>query len=818
MGLASINIKFTADLASFSSSIQNASRQLKKIGGEMQSVGTALSIGVTAPIIAFGAASVSAFNDSAQAIAQVNAALESTGGTVGYTSEQLQKMAADMQAVTLFDDDEILKKATANLLTFNKIQGETFKAAQQAALDLSTRLDGDLQGAALQVGKALQDPVKGITALKKAGVSFSDGQVATIKSMVAMNDVAGAQAIVLAELNKEFGGSAEAAAAVGTGSFTQLSNQIGDMGEEFGKIIVDGLQPFVQLIKDAVTWIQGLSPEVKKTIVVIAGIAAALGPVILALGTFLTLLPTIGPVIAAGFAAITGPIGLIIAGVALLAVVVVKNFDTIKQKVVDVANYFIDLYNSSMLFRAGVQYIVLSFKNMWEVAKFAFNAILDIGLFVIQSLITPFKALGKVIKGALTLNFDEIKEGLAYSFTETIKNTKTLFKNISADGAKAFKGIGENLVDAYNNTVNGKTLAKIVLGEDAVDASGVKKAVKKGAQEGAEEGVTAGIKSGSVAFYDAQITALRKLQNEAATTRGEWLKYENQIESVQKKIDALKEISNNVALKPIGINTPKTQSDYDAKIADLKNYQQTVADTKQKVDDAQKQIDALEFQKALKFDPEAVIKTGQSIEEMQTRIEASAAGMSASLNGIKIDIEKFNEDISKAFNDTAVSLAEGMGAAIGAALAGGKDVMKNFGSLIWNTLANMLITLGKIAIQTAVSISAIKAALKSLNPAVAIAAGIAAIALGTVIKSKINDAGAFANGGIVGGNSFYGDKILARVNSGELILNGKQQERLYSQLNAGGSNMTIGFSDVVIEGDKLRLVLDRNDKKKNRIG
>ncbi|WP_146066586.1 phage tail length tape measure family protein, partial [Candidatus Venteria ishoeyi] len=143
--LASINIKFFADLKDFSTKMQNSQRQIKKMGRSMKKMGGNLSVGLTAPMAAFAAVSLKNWNDQEKAIAQVNAGLKSTGNAVGYTSEQLQQMATDLQNNTLFGDEEILKGATAQLLTFTNISGQQFARTQQAALDLATRLDGDLK-------------------------------------------------------------------------------------------------------------------------------------------------------------------------------------------------------------------------------------------------------------------------------------------------------------------------------------------------------------------------------------------------------------------------------------------------------------------------------------------------------------------------------------------------------------------------------------------------------------------------------------------------------------------------------------------------
>jgi hypothetical protein len=98
-------------------------------------------------------------------------------------------------------------------------------------MDLATAMGTDLKSAALQVGKALNDPVLGMTALSRSGIQFTDAQKDIVKGMVATNDIAGAQAIILAELDKQFGGSAAAARDTLGGAFSALGNAFGDLFE-----------------------------------------------------------------------------------------------------------------------------------------------------------------------------------------------------------------------------------------------------------------------------------------------------------------------------------------------------------------------------------------------------------------------------------------------------------------------------------------------------------------------------------------------------------------------------------------------------------
>jgi hypothetical protein len=149
--------------------------------------------------LAFINKSVDMFNESAQASAQLDATLRSTANAANLNREALDKQADALMKKSLFDDDAITSSQSL-LATFTKVKDTIYMDAIPAIVDMSTKLGGDLQGTTLQVGKALNDPIKGITALSRAGVSFTESQKATIKSMVAMNDVAGAQKLILQEL------------------------------------------------------------------------------------------------------------------------------------------------------------------------------------------------------------------------------------------------------------------------------------------------------------------------------------------------------------------------------------------------------------------------------------------------------------------------------------------------------------------------------------------------------------------------------------------------------------------------------------------
>jgi hypothetical protein len=290
-------------------------RNFGQIQAMAQNMGRNLSVGVTAPLGIMAVQSVKAFDTQAKAIAQVEAGLKSTGAQVGFTSQELQKMASDLQTKTLFGDEVILKDATSQLLTFTNIAGDQFGRTQKAALDLATRLDGDLKSASIQLGKALNDPIANLSALSRSGIQFSAEQKETIKALAETNQLAEAQTIILDELEKQYGGSAEAAAEAGTGPFKQLANTIGDLSEEFGKLINDMIRPLIPRVQAIVGAFSNLSDGSKKLILVIGMGAAALGPALLATSALMTSFTSIAGAMGISMTAALGPIGLLAAAI-----------------------------------------------------------------------------------------------------------------------------------------------------------------------------------------------------------------------------------------------------------------------------------------------------------------------------------------------------------------------------------------------------------------------------------------------------------------------------------------------------------------------
>lgn len=180
------------------------------------------------------------------AMTQLSAAIKSTGGVAGFTSDQLAKMAKDMQSVSRFGDEAVISMQSV-LLTFTKIRGPEFERTQEAILNVATRMGTDLQAAAVQLGKALNDPVANLGELGRAGIQFSKDQKEVIKSLVETGRMAEAQGIILDELDTQFGGAARAAKDTFGGAIDSLKNAFGDLLEGSGGNLGDATQSINEL-------------------------------------------------------------------------------------------------------------------------------------------------------------------------------------------------------------------------------------------------------------------------------------------------------------------------------------------------------------------------------------------------------------------------------------------------------------------------------------------------------------------------------------------------------------------------------------------
>lgn len=185
-----------------------------------------------------------------QALAQVEARLQSTGGTAGFTTEQLARMASELQGVTTFGDEAILE-LQSQLLAFTNITGERFQRTTALVLDFATATGRDASTAARTLAVAINDPVNGMSRLRQAGIALSDEQQALIRAMAESGDMIGAQTALIEAMEKAYGGAARAARDTLGGAMQALSNAFGDLLEGEGSM--PNVQDALELVSASIT-------------------------------------------------------------------------------------------------------------------------------------------------------------------------------------------------------------------------------------------------------------------------------------------------------------------------------------------------------------------------------------------------------------------------------------------------------------------------------------------------------------------------------------------------------------------------------------
>lgn len=194
--------------------------------------------------------SVQAAFEQRVAEAKITQAIKSTGQAAGLTTKEIIELSKELQNLTGVGDEIQLQQVFAQLLTFTNIAGDNFRRTSKVALDLATVLEGDLRSASIQLGKALNDPVANLGALSRSGIQFSKEQKKVIKDLAESNRLAEAQALILDELEKQYGGQAKAAADA-AGGYKQFNAALGDTVELIGEEIIPVLGPFAKLLTDA---------------------------------------------------------------------------------------------------------------------------------------------------------------------------------------------------------------------------------------------------------------------------------------------------------------------------------------------------------------------------------------------------------------------------------------------------------------------------------------------------------------------------------------------------------------------------------------
>lgn len=243
--------KATAATSRYARVASGAAAVTSRVGNAARTAAPYLGAGLALGL----AKSVIEAREAEKALAQTEAVIKSTGGAANVTAGHVQELANQISLKSGIDD-EAIQSGENLLLTFKRIRDEAgkgndiFSQSTQVITDMSVALGQDLKSSAIQVGKALNDPKVGLTALSRVGVTFTEQTKERITALQDEGKMLQAQKIILAELTSEFGGSAAAQA----DSFDKLKvaaeNFAEQVGGEVTPILSDMSDQLTEILSD----------------------------------------------------------------------------------------------------------------------------------------------------------------------------------------------------------------------------------------------------------------------------------------------------------------------------------------------------------------------------------------------------------------------------------------------------------------------------------------------------------------------------------------------------------------------------------------
>ena len=375
----------------------------ERVGKKMQGVGKKMA-GLSVAIVGVFALGAKSLAENEVLLAQTESVLTSMGGAANVTSDDVFDLANSISGMSGVAHESIVEGENM-LLTFGNIHNELgegndiFDQTTALMVDMSVAMGTDVKAGAIQLGKALNDPITGVGALSKVGITFTEDQKEMIKGMVESGDVMGAQKIILKELENQFGGSAAAMGETMTGKINIMKNSFEEMARTLATAVMPMISKFVGWLQSALSWFNNLNPGMQKMIQMILGIVAAIAPMLLIGAKLVTAFNTIKIAMAAmNVTFLANPFVLLGVAIVALVVLVVLNWD----KIVD-------------FMKAAWEKVKEMATAVWQFLKDIFKAALD---FLVNLV------LNWTLPGLIFQHWDTIKK----TFFDAIEIVKGWFK------------------------------------------------------------------------------------------------------------------------------------------------------------------------------------------------------------------------------------------------------------------------------------------------------------------------------------------------------------------------------------------------------
>lgn len=673
--MANLEIEIGASISGLESALRNASDKLGSFGKKATAAGKTLSLTVSAPLLALGGFAVKAASDLEESGSKFRTVFRDIGDEAENAFQTLRKEYGLSSNASL----ELLG-STGDLLT-------GFGFGQKAALDLSeevnklavdlasfTNFSGGAKGASEALTKALLGERESV---KSLGISILEEDV---KRQVALNTAKGmtfeterqAKAYATLDLAIQQSGNAIGDYARTQDSFANqfrlLQTRIGDLAAEFGKVLLPLATKLASFIGKLVLKFSELSSTAKTVIVVVAGVAAAIGPLLLAVGGVISALPILASAIGAvkvALVAFTGPIGLAVAAVAAIT--------------------------------AGV----IAFRNGWRPFKMLIEDT--------KKPIIDFSEATKIAKDA--------QELLNKAVGVSIKDNPKLISSIQSQALAKIESVKATLAQ-----INAQRLANVAIEEEITLADKLLFILNGG-------------------LTPAQRANERQTEKNAKINKD----FATKSEALQNELNTL-----TLSIITLGTGSSKTGEEVEM-----------LGDGFSKIEEK-----AVSAGNAIKRAFSTAISGAGEREPGQfASLDTSGAGLSIppineeSKSAFLESLDRFNQQATDILTNGVSNVIGDFAFSIGEALGAGANVVDTIGATLLKGIAQIANQLGQAAIGIGISMLAIKKSFS--NPATAIAAGVALVALAGVISSQVPKIVSGAGGGagasgVGGGQSFSG--------------------------------------------------------------
>lgn len=505
---AELKIGIGADNSGLKQGLQDAEAQISafvskvgkigQIGEQLSSIGQKMSVGLTLPIIALGGSAIKAYGD----IQSLQKGLEAVMGSAGSASKEFERLkevsrlpglgmqeavrgSINLQAIGIDAD-----KARGILSQFGNAVASVGKGKaefERAIYGVQQLANTDFPlGEDLNIIKDALPQVSNL--LKEAFGSSRSDELA--KMGVSSKQVLDTITAGLEKLPRVTGGI--------NGAFENLGDSMKTSLARIGKIIDDTfdisgiIEKLTGYLDTAISYFEGLSPAVQQTILVVTGLVAAAGPLLVAVGGFIAMMPTILTGIGAigtALTALTGPIGLVVVGIAAIIAAVVSNWGKIKPYILNTINYFIELYNESTIVRIAVAGIATTFKNSFAIVSNILKTAWEIFKTFAKATADLFAGVGTVLKGALTGDLGAIKSGLVQMSAAWSSGISSLSKDLGNGIKGLYNDISKNFSDGMAMVKNNqlKPITDLKIFDEEKIAEKTEKNITKGVEKGVKK-------------------------------------------------------------------------------------------------------------------------------------------------------------------------------------------------------------------------------------------------------------------------------------------------------------------------------------------